>query len=82
MTEECRNCRFWMLRSDSAGEAGGGFCRRYPPSFPSGLRIYENLGREVRAHHSFEITTDSCFLNDSWPYVHQQSWCGEWKATP
>lgn len=76
--EKCGNCRFWMKRTDHA--AGGGYCRRYPPFFPSGLHVHENLSRIARADHRFEIALSSGFLNDAWPNVHQQSWCGEYQS--
>ena len=78
MTEECRNCRFWARRSDHAEEMGGGYCRRFPPMFPSGLRVYVNFNRTMNADHTHEVEPRSDFLNDAWPYTHQQSWCGEY----
>lgn len=75
--ETCGNCRFWMQRSDHTAEMGGGYCRRYPPFFPAALRVYENMLRNVNAEHSFEIGLSSGFLNDAWPNMHRQSWCGE-----
>lgn len=59
MSDECGNCKFWIKRSDFAANAGGGYCRRYPPSF------------QVESA-----------LNDGWPMVHQQSWCGEFTPNP
>ena len=59
MSEQCRDCRFYVVRSDSIGEnmqGWAGYCRRYPPTF-----------KEEPA------------LNDGWPYVHGQSWCGEFQ---
>lgn len=75
MPQECGNCRFWMKRSDHAGEMGGGYCRRYPPHWPSGL----NVARPIRNHHIADIEPSPHFLNDAWPMVHQQSWCGEYQ---
>lgn len=77
--QECGECKFWLKRSDSAGDLGGGYCRRFPPFFPSELRIYENLLRKVNADHSFEVSLSGGFLNDAWPNTHQQSWCGEFQ---
>lgn len=39
--DECRRCRFFALRSDRAGELGGGYCRRFPPAFPSWPNVYQ-----------------------------------------
>lgn len=73
-TETCGDCRFWSKRSDSAGEMGGGFCRRFPPLMPSGFELHQvsTVGAEIEP--------STVFLNDAWPMVHQQSWCGEYRA--
>jgi len=76
--EECGNCRFWRKRSDRAGEKGGGYCVRFPPSFPSELTAWNPRDR-MREEYRIEPGTR---LNDSWPNVHQQSWCGEFKTIP
>jgi hypothetical protein len=55
--ESCGNCRYWLRRTDFGGDMGGGYCRRFPPSF----QMDETL-------------------NDAWPNVHQQQWCGEWSG--
>lgn len=70
---ECGNCEYWLKRSDRAGDAGGGYCVRYPPFAPSQYRVRSELGHTL-------ISPDSEHLNDAWPMVHQQSWCGEFKA--
>lgn len=32
--EQCGTCRFWVRSSDDATAlAGGGYCRRFPPTF-------------------------------------------------
>lgn len=74
--EECGVCRFWSKRSDDTVEMGGGYCRRFPPFFPSGLRLWQ-----VNATAA-DIETSSGFLNDAWPNVHRQSWCGEFRPLP
>lgn len=71
--ENCGHCRFWLKRSDDAGEKGGGYCRRFPPFFPSGLRLW------MTGTATADIETSSGFLNDAWPYVHQLEWCGEFQ---
>jgi hypothetical protein len=76
MMEQCGNCRFWAPRSDHTADMGGGYCRRYPPSYPSGQRAWP-AGREDLC---FDIEPSSKFLNDAWPNVHQQSWCGEYSS--
>lgn len=77
MSDECGDCRFWIERTDHGGQAGGGYCRRYPPSFPSGLtvRMTRPLGME------YEVDLQGR-LNDAWPMVHRQEWCGEWSPKP
>lgn len=76
MTEECGNCRFWLRRTDHAEDVGGGYCRRYPPFFPSALEV---IG--VRQSNKLaDIELSGSFLNDAWPNTHQGSWCGEWQA--
>ncbi|TJU79703.1 MAG: hypothetical protein E5Y15_23195 [Mesorhizobium sp.] len=75
-TEECSLCRFWMKRSDPTGELGGGYCRRFPPFFPSALRIW-TVGE---ARNIADIEPSGGFLDDAWPNVHQQSWCGEFQS--
>lgn len=70
---ECGNCRFWRKRSDRAGEMGGGYCVRYPPFAPSMYLLSVDKFSGDR-----EITPASLHLNDAWPMVHQQSWCGEY----
>lgn len=72
MTDQCKECRFWLKRSDEAGKMGGGFCRRYPPMSPAGYKVFHG-GTVAMA----EIVTSSGSLDDAWPNVHQQSWCGE-----
>lgn len=71
--EECGNCRFWLKRNDSAGEMGGGYCRRFPPFFPSGLRLWKTTATMA------DIEATGNALNDAWPNVHKQSWCGEFR---
>lgn len=71
--QNCGNCKFWSKRSDGSAEMGGGYCRRYPPFFPSGLRVYSTNAA------SGDIEPSSGFLNDAWPNTHQQEWCGEFK---
>lgn len=56
MDEVCGCCKFWLRRTDYAGERGGGYCVRFPPVFKEEA------------------------MNDGWPNVHQQSWCGEFSA--
>lgn len=73
MSAECGACKFWLKRSDAAGERGGGMCRRYPPHMASG--VVATMSRPNLAE--FEIRPASDFMNDAWPMVHQQSWCGE-----
>lgn len=73
--DECGQCRFWKLRSDHAGASGGGYCRRFPPFFPGGLV----LSHPMRRHDLADIELSDGFLNDAWPNVHQQSWCGEFR---
>lgn len=67
----CGSCRFWSKRTDEAAEMGGGYCRRYPPFAPSGMRIW------MRGTASADIAPSSEYLNDAWPNVHQSEWCGE-----
>lgn len=56
--ETCEGCKFWKrMDAEHMGDAGAGYCRRYPPSF-----MLENT------------------LNDGWPNVHAQEWCGEWRG--
>lgn len=78
MSDECSNCRFWRRRTDHAGEMGGGYCRRFPPSFPSGLTVR----RPLRDSSIADITNSDGYLNDAWPNTHQQSWCGEYQRHP
>jgi hypothetical protein len=81
MTEQCGNCRFWLKRTDHAGDAGGGFCRRYPPIHPGAgwlVHKFYHSGRDS----DYTIEADNRVLNDGWPYVHQQEWCGEFQAKP
>lgn len=73
--EECGSCKFWLERSDHAKKLGGGFCRRYPPNWPAQLNAHASIDPHARG--VTEITPESRYLNDSWPMVHQQSWCGE-----
>jgi hypothetical protein len=73
---ECGTCKFWLKRSDRAGEMGGGYCVRFPPFAPSQYRVRPDLGG---GHDHTLVSPDSEHLNDAWPMVHQQSWCGEWK---
>lgn len=80
-SEACGTCRFWLKRSDNAKDVGGGFCRRYPPSFPSGVLVFENPNRKRSIEHLYETQNSDLFLNDSWPSVHRASWCGEWSGT-
>jgi hypothetical protein len=75
--EECGSCRYWRPRSDPAGDSGGGYCVRFPPFFPSSLRLSPGLRTG-----DFEAGPNGDFLNDVWPMVHQQSWCGEYCASP
>lgn len=72
--EECGNCRFWSERTDNTKDMGGGFCRRYPPFFPSGLRVWQT------GTTTADIETSAGFLNDAWPNVSRQSWCGEFRT--
>lgn len=75
MVEQCGDCRFWRKRTDHAEEMGGGYCRRFPPFFPSALRVM----RPMHERDFADIESSGGFLNDAWPMVHQQSWCGEWR---
>ncbi len=72
--EECGNCRFWSKRTDDTAELGGGYCRRYPPFAPSGMRVW------MTGTASADIEPSSGFLNDEWPNVHQSEWCGEFQS--
>lgn len=69
--EECGNCRFWRLRSDDAKNMGGGYCVRFPPFVSQAFVVTNGL-----------VVASSGHLNDAWPMVHQQSWCGEYQSMP
>lgn len=71
MSEQCGDCRFWRRRSDNAGDSGGGYCVRFPPFAPSSWKLYRD-----------EMLPGDDHLNDAWPMVHEQSWCGEYSASP
>lgn len=73
--QECGKCLFWARRTDNTREVGGGYCVRYPPFFPSGLSVH----RPIRPSHLADIEASPSFLNDAWPTVSQESWCGEFK---
>ena len=72
--EECRSCRYFILRSDSAGKAGGGYCRRFPPMAPAQYRVHRGASTGLTSF--MEVSGE--YLNDAWPYVQWQSWCGEY----
>ena len=76
MTEECGSCRFWILRTDHAAELGGGYCRRYPPFFPSGMKVWHH----PEQHKPLDMTLSRKVV-DAWPNTHQQSWCGEFSPS-
>ena len=76
MSDECGSCKFWAKRSDELGNRGGGYCRRFPPSFPSALRVSPEHGEPW-----FSIEPEGRY-NDAYPMVHQQSWCGEFQFAP
>ena len=69
--QDCGHCKFWSKRTDGTSEMGGGYCRRYPPFFPSGLRLW------MTGAATADLESSSEFLNDAWPNVHQSQWCGE-----
>ena len=69
MTERCDNCRFWLRRSDERGKRGGGYCRRFPPFAPSAITMLRD-----------QLIPSDEYLNDAWPMVGAQSWCGEYAA--
>ena len=69
-TERCERCRFWTRRSDEQGSRGGGYCRRFPPFAPAAWSLTRD-----------EMVPTDQFLNDAWPMVGAQSWCGEFQAT-
>lgn len=75
MSDGCGNCKFWVKRSDAQGEKGGGFCRRFPPAFPSLWNISKNIVPVDRV--TFDMTPGAIY-NDAWPNTHSQSWCGEY----
>jgi len=75
MNEECGSCKFWRRRSDERGKRGGGFCVRFPPFAPA-------MWTELRSISSSEFHPSDQHLNDAWPMVGQQSWCGEYLSTP
>ena len=54
MGEQCRDCKFYTVRSDDRMKGWSGYCRRFPPVFK-----------------------ESNSINDGWPNVGGQSWCGE-----
>ncbi len=74
MVEECGNCKFWRPRTDHTKDMGGGYCVRFPPAVPSSFTVLRG-----DAHKPFEVVAGTR-LNDAWPNVHQQSWCGEYRA--
>jgi hypothetical protein len=75
MSEECGNCRFWLKRTDRAGDGGGGYCRRFPPFAPSSYTT-----EVLYSPYRFYTRPGSDHLNDAWPNVHQQEWCGEYRS--
>ena len=74
MAEACQNCRFWD-RSERAAELIGD-CRRHPP------RISETLAQAYLPARSggidWEALDDIVYSASSFPFTHEDSWCGEY----
>ncbi|SDH08177.1 hypothetical protein [Pelagibacterium luteolum] len=72
--EQCGTCKFWRIRSDEAAGKGGGYCVRFPPFAPAAFNVWMTSSGQTG-----EVTASSSHLNDAWPNVHIQSWCGEYQ---
>ena len=55
--DECGNCRFWIRRT----EAGGGYCRRFPPQLTYEIGPHDAGGQAAQY----------------FPYMEHTEWCGE-----
>ena len=70
--QKCENCVFWRKLEPQHVYAD---CRRYPPQFSFSVDVRrDGYGRDV------DKITVSRFPNGQWPNVHQDDWCGEFRA--
>ena len=63
---KCKDCKWYL------GDINGGECHRHSP-IPISDKIHYATPKEIRNPYYDEIIA-------AWPFVKQDSWCGEFKA--